>query len=162
MVINGRRFEGFPATAVKLDGDRVPLPAKSTEVLHLTGSKAIDCWLLVITPGRYRVALNLGEDGEGTLGRIRERLLEVAAPGEILDNTETNEHPAIQGRVIPTVLAPLGTTWRITVPKEAKMLVPTGEDVSFLFVLVVAGFIELWFPDTLRRATSVPFTKILS
>jgi len=41
------------------------------------------------------------------------------------------------------------------------LLVPDGERTRYLAVRVVAGFIELWFPDALRRALSVPLSEIL-
>jgi len=159
----GNKTPAFVATAVKFDGDRIALPAQSAELAKLKGDKSIDCWLLVVTAGRYRLLPKTEPEPSATetYTRTLREWQKIAAPGDILENTNSNELAAIQARIIPTAVTPKDTSWRVIVPKEAKMLVPAGEDTSFVFVLVVAGFIELWFPDTLRRAVSVPLAEVL-
>jgi hypothetical protein len=146
------------------DGDRIRLPARFVELTQIRGTHRIDCWLLVVTPGRYRLLPQLtaeSEEAEG-LARLLREIGEAALPGNTLDGTSSNERAALAARLIPTVASPIGKNWRLTVPKEVRMLVHHGDDQSFLFILFIAGFIELWFPDTLRRAVSAPISKILA
>lgn len=149
--------------SVRIQGDRVRLPAPVLEAKQalLAGTEAIECWLLVVTPGRYRLLFGLGDGAAGPLVDILQQAEEAVAPGDILDNTENNELAAVQARLLPTTASPRGPGWRVHIPKEARDLVPEKEERSFVFVLVVAGFIELWFPDTLRRSLSTPVTDVL-
>jgi hypothetical protein len=164
LVIDGKRLEYAGFTPVNFDGDRIPLPSRFVEYAHLEGSAAAECWLLVVTAGRYRLVPSPTKASaeSSSLMRVLREWEDVATNGDVLAGTASNEHAAVRARIIPTVASPMGTGWRITLPKEAKALVPAGEDRSFVFVLVVAGFIEIWFPDTLRRAVSVPIADLLS
>jgi hypothetical protein len=164
LVIDGKQLDDRYFTPVKFDGDRIPLPARLIEVAHFSGDDPVNCWLLVITVGRYRLVTKLPTPPADTssLMRILREREELAADGDLLDSTDSNEQAGIRARLIPTIASRLGTTWRVIIPKEAKMLVPASEDHSFVFVLVVAGFIEFWFPDTLRRAVSAPIAGLLS
>ena len=94
------------------------------------------------------------------VSRILDRSKEVAAPGDILDWTERNEDAAIQATLIPCVATAPEPGWRISVPKEARQLAADPE-ASCLFILTVAGFVELWFPETLRREVSKSISDIL-
>jgi hypothetical protein len=163
LVINGMETVSSVMNAVNFDGDRIPLPARVAELAQLTGDNAIDCWLLVVTAGRYRLILKLveGATSATSFSRVLRHWQELGGSGDVLDSTSSNEQAGIRARLIPTVVAPMTNGWRITVPKEAKMLVPTGEDRSFVFIVMVAGFIEFWFPDTLRRAVWVPLAGLL-
>jgi len=163
LVIDGKELEHPDFAVVKFDGDRIPLPSRFIEVAHFVDSDAINCWLLVVTAGRYRLVPKLPSPPSPTSSfmRILREREELGAAGDLLDSTGSNEHAGIRARLIPTMASPLGTTWRVIIPKEAKMLVPASEDRSFVFVLVVAGFIEFWFPETLRRAVSVPIAELL-
>lgn len=160
MVIDGNKLDQTGFAAVNFEDDRIRLPSGFAERAHLAGDESIACWLLVVTVGRYRLVPQPAGSATGTLGRILEQWEEAGAAGDVLDSAGSNERAGIRARLISTRLSPRGPGWRITVPKEAKLLVPTGEDRSFVFVLVVAGFIELWFPDTLRRALSMPIAEL--
>ncbi len=164
LVIDGKELQHVDFTPVNFDGDRIPLPSRLNELARLAGNDSIDCCLLVVTAGRYRLLLSstAAPAGMSSLMRILREWEELGAAGDVLDGTRSNEHAGIRARLIPTVASPMGTGWRITIPKEAKMLVPASEDRSFVFVLVVAGFVEFWFPDTLRRAVSVPLAELFS
>ena|ERR1700738_3005754 len=160
---NGHKIKPTNFATADFDGDRIRLPSRFVELTQIRGTHRIDCWLLVITPGRYRLLPQLvaqSEEGDG-LARLLREGEEAALPGDTLDGTSSNERAALPARLIPTVASPVRKNWRLTVPKEVRMLAPHGDDQSFLFILFIAGFIELWFPDTLRRAVSVPISKIL-
>ena len=164
LVTNGKPLPQVAFAPVSFDGDRIPLPARFAEHTRLEGSEAIGCFLLVITSGRYRLIPTPTGDLEETsvLKSLMRQSEELSAQGDALDATSSNANAAIRARLIPTLASPMGTSWRITLPKEAKMLVPANEDQSFIFVMVIAGFVEFWFPDTLRRAVSVPIAELLS
>jgi len=65
-------------------------------------------------------------------------------------------------RLIETTASPdKKGNWRVTIPEDARMLVPEGKKERFVFIKVCAGFVEIWFPDTLRQALSVPISEVL-
>jgi hypothetical protein len=99
---------------------------------------------------------------DGRPAKILNEIEEAEEPGEVLDRTENNARDAIGARLIPCTVSPSKTGWRVNFPKAARDLVPEKEGSSFVFVRIVAGFIEIWFPDTLRRALSLPISQILS
>jgi hypothetical protein len=146
-------------TAVKSKRDRITLPKEIVENAASTGlaqTGTTSCWLVVVSPGRYRLA------GAEAVSKILRQIEEVAAPGDVLDDTESNPQDAIRARLIPCTVSAPPPAWRLNFPKAARQLVPETEEHSYMFVMIVAGFIELWFPDTLRRAVSAPISKSLS
>lgn len=162
MVINGTRGSKNHFTLVEFEGDRIRLPAQFVEAAGLAGKEAIHFWLLVVNPGRFRLVKQTGAAPIGDLSRIIRHIEQTKEPGDVLDGIDSNADAAIGARLIPCVVSPRGPGWRIYVPKEVKRLGPGSEEPSFVFLLIVAGFVELWFPETLKRATSVPFSEILS
>ena len=164
MVIDGSTVLRRSLFLVRFEGERILLPVqilKGAEHPRLAGEGSIDCWLIVLTPGRYRLLQQGAESSEGNLSRILRQIGEAAAPGDVLDRTNDNALDAVPARLIPCTVSPPQPGWRINFPKEAKELVPEKEDRSFVYVMIVAGFIEIWFPDTLRRALSGPIPEIL-
>jgi len=161
MVIKGNEITAGALGVANFEGDRIRLPSRFVKSAKLMGRGPIDCWLLVVTPGRYRLLKQSAEDPSGALARIRDQIEEIVAPGDLLEGTEDNGHAAIPSRLIPCVATPRGPGWRVNVPKEAKGLASDGDKARFVFLLVVAGFVEIWFPDTLRQAVSVPISELL-
>jgi len=148
----------------KFEGERIRLPVRVVEIAEhprLVGNDPVECWLLVVTPGRYRLLTRPAVAPSADLSRLLQQAEETRVTGEVLDHTGNNSQDGIQARLIPCVVSPPEPGWRINFPKEAKALVPEKEEPSFVYVLIIAGFIELWFPETLRRALSVPITEIL-
>jgi hypothetical protein len=162
MVIGGKRVLNSSLSLVKFDEERICLPVQiAAGFPRLAGEDPIECWLLVVTPGRYRLVLQPAGTPAGDLSRILSHIEEATAPGDVLDRTQNNDRDGIPARLIPCSLKPPKPGWRITFPKEAMALVPQTEDRSFVYLMIVAGFIEIWFPDTLRRALSGPIPDIL-
>lgn len=142
----------------KFERNRIPLPTdvvRSATRSGLNGTETIDCWLVVLRPGRYRLA------GADAVSNILSQIEEAESPGELLDSTDSDSDDSLSARLIPCRVSPPRPMWRLNFPKEAMLLVPDGERTRYLAVRVVAGFIELWFPDALRRALSVPLSEIL-
>jgi hypothetical protein len=161
MVIDGSSFQGSDLFVARFEGERILIPPRFAQQAGLAGTGKIDCWLLVIVPGRFRLLTSSMSGASRGLSRILERMEEVGEPGDVLDWTESNARAAVRARLIPCVATPPRPGWRINFPKEAKELVPQKEDRSFVFGFMIAGFVELWFPDTLRRAVSVRISSIL-
>ena len=146
------------------DDDRIRVPPDLCEFAQLKGNGPIACWLVMVRVGRYRLVPQISEGTEQheTLKTLLQEWEEVANPGDVLDGTENDEKAAMRARLISTEALPTRSGWRIKVPIEVRKLVPPKEDDSFVFLLLVRGFIELWFPDTLRHALSGSITTIFN
>jgi len=145
------------------DDDRIRVPPDLCKIAQLTGDDPIACWLVAASAGRYRLIPQpiAGSADAESLTRLLQEWEEAANSGEMLDGIDSDERAAIRARVIATEALPTRSGWRIKVPMEVRKLVPPGEHDSFVFLLLVSGFIELWFPDSLRSALSTPLTKIM-
>lgn len=161
MVINGRAFQGSDLAVAQFERERILLPARFAREARLAGTKPIECLLLVVTPGRYRLLLEPTATDGDDLPRLVDRINELGAPGDVLDGTENNSQAAIRAQLIPCIATPPPPGWRINFPKAAKQLVPQKQERSFVFVFTVAGRVEIWFPDTLRQAMSEPISERL-
>jgi hypothetical protein len=161
MVIDGKIIRISDLTVVKFEGERIYIPSHLVGTASLSGSAEIERWLLVVTPGRYRLLPKSVTVGQINFSRILRHTETVGALGDGLDWTENNEQPGIRARLIDCTISPPEPGWRINFPKAARQLVPEKEDRSFVFMFSVAGYVEIWFPDTLRRAVSVPISEIL-
>jgi len=143
----------------KFERNRISLPAdlvKSAGGSGLNGTKTIDRWLVVLKPGRYRLATL-----EAVSGILRQ-IEEMESAGAVLDATGSDPDDSISARLIPCRVSVPPPMWRLNFPDEARQLVPEGERRPYVSLLIVAGFIELWFPDNLRRALSAPISNVLS
>jgi hypothetical protein len=142
-----------------IDGQRVRLPsefAKLAGVDGVTPNVPIDCWLLVIKPGRFKLQRQSPPATEGPIGDIL-RHWEALALGDPED--ETDERIALRAILLPCV-----ATWhergpRINLPKEIFQL--AVGDQSHIYLMSVAGGVELWFPTKLQQAVSVPLSDVL-
>lgn len=63
--------------------------------------------------------------------------------------------------IFPVKPGPARGGWRLTLPRAAKVLLPRDEDASKVFLLIVDGYVELWFPETLRNAMATPISQLL-
>jgi|SRR5579859_126512 len=163
MVIDGKTVLKKNIFRVDFEGERVRLPddvVERTEHPRLSGKNPVECWLLVVKPGRFRLVPGT-EAPDSDTSRILDQIEETSAAGGILDYTENDALDGIQARLIPCNISPPPPGWRINFPKEAKGLVPEIEERSFVYVMIVAGFMEIWFPYTLRHALSGPIAEIL-
>lgn len=139
--------------------NRLPLPmhlVKAASNSGLSGTDTVECWLVVLGPGRYRIASS--EAASRILGKIEE----IESPGDILDSTENDARNASPARLIRCTVSAPPPTWRLNFPQKALMLVSDAARPSYVFLMIVAGFIEIWFPDTLRRVVEVPLSRVIS
>lgn len=157
--------DGEKLAKVKFDRERIRIPLHIVEGAkhpRFAGVTEIKCWLLVVTPGRYRLIMQPKGTPTGTLAKILEAVEEAEEFGDLLDRTEDNGKDAIGARLIPsTVSLTPRTGWRVNFPKAAKDLLSEKDERAFVFVRIVAGYVEIWFPDTLRRALSSPLSELL-
>lgn len=145
---------------IKFDeDDRIHIPVGIAEKAGFRETGRIECWLFVVNVGRFRLIPKSSSDPN--LVKIGNELERIGSPGGVLYATETNGEPATLARWFDCPASPQKSGCRITIPKEAMEIVPPNEQRSHVFVMVVAGYVELWFPDTLRRAVSVPMSKVL-
>jgi hypothetical protein len=147
-------------TVANFDGDRLPLPvgtAQDAPNSGLSGKEKVNCWLVVLGPGRYRLA------SSEAVSKILSQVEEIQSPGEVLESTGNDREDATPARLIRCTASPHGATWRLIFPKAARKLSEEEDKTnSFVFVLIVRGFVELWFPDTLRPGVSVPLSEVLT
>ncbi len=158
---NSKQADFVTAT---FDDDRIRVPPDLSELAQLKGDDPIACWLVVARVGRYRLVPqpSPGSVEAQSLTRLLQEWEEAGNPGDMLDGIDSDEKAAMRARVIATEALPTRSGWRIKVPMEVRKLVPPREYDSFVFLLLVRGFIELWFPDTLRGALSAPITTIIT
>jgi hypothetical protein len=149
-----------------LDDDRVWIPPAFCDFGRLTGTEAhIECWFLMVVLGRYRIAPKaiISAEETGTLKRssdLAETYDEV--PG-LFRIPKTSERSLLPIRIMSVEAELKDEGRRVKLPKELKLLVPRNENEgdNFVFLVPVAGLIEFWFPETLRRGLSVSITEIL-
>jgi hypothetical protein len=155
MVIDGSYKENLKR--VRFDGDRIPVPAHLIKLAtrsQLTGKALTECWLLVIKPGRYRLVVEKSDVED-----ILQQIGDTQAPGDVLEGVQDDAGDSVSARLIPCTASPRGPLWRVHVPKEARGLV-VGEK-AFVYLLIRAGYLELWFPDVLRAALSKPLSEVV-
>ncbi len=157
MVIAGKWISQNNFARADLVGDRVRLPPRFAKQAHLEGPDRVDCLLLVLKAGCYRLVTE--ETTE--LSSIFTKIEETIAPAELLDGSDSPERNAIPARLIPCRASPHLSGWRIHVPKEAKGLATDGAEAKFVFLVISAGYVDLWFPDALRQAVTVPISDLL-
>jgi hypothetical protein len=104
--------------------------------------------------------LIIGETAE--VSGILDRIAENEAPGGVLDRTDDDDQAGIAVKLIPCVISPPPPGWRVNFPQVARDLLYEKEEQSFVFFLIVAGYIEIWFPDKFRRIASRTISKFLS
>ena len=145
----------------RVDGQRARIPpefAKLAGVSDVSSDCPADCWLLVLKQGRFELQKKIS--ATITTGPIAEILRHLESLVAMDSDTETDEMIALRARLFSCTV-----TWhergpRINLPKEIFQLTP-GER-SHIYFLRVAGHVEIWFPDLLQKAVSVPLSEILS
>jgi hypothetical protein len=159
MVIDGTRLKNSDLTSVEFRDGRFDLPRHLIEVARFPVKTAARSYFLVITAGRYRLVNPPTEDPD--VSRIEREAELVGEPGGVLDYTDDNLKPAIRARWIECNVSPHSGSWRISVPIELQDLALEREKRNFVFIVTVAGFVEIWFPETLARAVSTPISELL-
>ena len=142
-----------------VDGQRVRIPpafAKLAGVDDVSPKSPIDCWLLVLKAGKFLVQRQSTADAGGPIPKILRHMESLVSQDSA---NESDEEIAIRARLFPCVV-----TWhdrgpRLNLPKEIFYLAP-GER-SHIYFVKVEEHIEIWFPETLQKAVSVPLSEVL-
>jgi len=161
MVIDGTIVRKEDLTVAKFERDRIRLPPRFVTLAALKGKSPLDCWLLVVKAGGYRLITPETQDEEGELTELLERYQEAGEPGGVFEGTDSDDQAAIRGKIIPCTASPRGPGWRIHIPREAKMLATDGATAKAVFLLLNAGHVEIWFPQAFQAAVSKPISQLL-
>lgn len=161
MVIDGNTIRKEDFAVVKFERDRIRLPPRFVRQAQLAGEEKIGCWLYVVQAGGYRLFTPGTQDEEGELAELLERYREIGEPGGPFEGADSDEQAAIRAKLIPCIASPRGPGWRIHIPKEAKALARDGATSKSVFLLVDAGYVEIWFPQALQEAVSKPLSALL-
>lgn len=150
-------------TKARLDDDRIWISPDLSELGHLAGTEAFECWLLMVVLGRYRLAPKAALPAEET--RTLVRTVESSQTGNdsisLFSAPESNERALLPARVMSVEAHSKDDGWRIKLPKELKLLLPKDEDDAFVFLVPISGLIEIWIPSAVRDALLAPIAKLL-
>jgi hypothetical protein len=158
MEVRGTSLKTTLQHVARLGGQRIRIPAEFAKPVGLSVTSRIDCWLVVMTTGRFRLLKQSEKPEAGYLGRFFEHV-EETAEDDSLDGTESNEYLALPARLIPCVVTPPRSGPRLNIPMEALALV--RGDRSQVILRIIEGSLELWFPETQRQAMSRPIGEVL-
>jgi hypothetical protein len=161
MVIDGNAVSKDDFTVAKFEGDRIRLPPRFVEQARFTGGQKIECWLYVVKAGGYRLFTPKTPDPEGEIAELLQRYREIAEPGGPFEGTDNDELAGTRAKIIPCAASPRGPGWRIHIPKKAKVLAVDAPQPKSVFLLIVAGHVEIWFPHALQQAVSKPLSALL-
>lgn len=156
------RFNAVAATVAS--GGRIWIPDHLVRRINwLKGGDALDAWLLILQPGRFRL---LSHGQVEASDRLRQVLERITNPDESGDDdpahAESQELAALAARLVPAKVSPKGPRggWRLTSPLG---LFPAGATKSgtILYLLMSEGYLELWFEDLLNRALEIPLDQVI-
>lgn len=149
---------------LKLEGDRVSIPARFTDRIQwLRGEAPIKAWLLLLEVGRYKLVPEEEVQRSPLLRGVLERLLEPDLHSSF-DPVEVEgaESVALAARLIATTASPPGPSWRVILPQQALDLMALPERPSHVFLFISLGHLEFWSDDLVRRSVGVPLAAALS
>jgi hypothetical protein len=143
--------------AVDVD-DRIYLPKHiADQIPWMTGDVQIDCWLLVLSPGRFRILSDKQVESDARL----ESLKSLMVNGKLSEETEATfahepSKASMTVRLIPiTAGPPKAAGRRVTLPKSMRIFQPAEPDpYEFTVLLSLEGYWEIWHTNVLRKATS--------
>jgi hypothetical protein len=138
--------------------NRITLPKHCSHRAPFQGSESFDAWLLLLSPGRYRLLTDEQVQSDPHLEPVRSLILEGKSP--VPTEPTLAEEPtraAIVARLLPTTISPQGPNWRISFPKAFDPFVPPECDAKeFSILFSLEGYWEIWYRDVLRRAVVLP------
>lgn len=146
-----------PLIPVHLRSDaanRITLPKDFSGRTPFQGAKSFQAWLLLLTPGRYRLLTDEHVQSDQQLEPVRSLVLEGKSSMATEPTcAEETKRAAIVARLVPTTIAPQGPNWRITFPKAFDPFVPLDCDArNFSILFSLEGYWEIWYTDVLRRS----------
>jgi hypothetical protein len=139
--------------------NRITVPKDlSDRISWIRGTTAIQAWILLLVPGRYRLLSDEQVESDPILEPVRslildENLISATEP----TRAEDLRRAAIVARLVQATLAPPGPGWRISFPKAFNVFVPPECDLkAFSILFSLEGYLEIWYTDVLRKAVVLP------
>jgi hypothetical protein len=137
--------------------NRIALPKHlSDRIPWLMGKESIQAWLLLVTPGRFRLLSDDQVKSDPQLEPVRSLIVD--GKSAVAAEPTCSEEPtdaAIVARLVPALIAAPGPGWRISFPKAFELFVPReGNAKAFSIIFSLEGYLEIWCTDVLRRALS--------
>ena len=128
----------------------------------ISGSEQLGGWLLMSSPGRYRLLSAAETEGDPDLARMGARIAGKAAKteGTMLD-FEDDASAVLGFRLMAIQLSPPPPGWRLTLPGAIAKLMHVRSAESEVALLVSDGHIEIWSLENLRSALSAPPSEIV-
>jgi len=151
-----------PAYASPDPDNRISLPKHFSDRIPWMIGTSVRAWLLLLASGRYRILSDDQVQSDPRLESVRLLILE-GTPAVVCEPTYTKSlvDEAIVARLIPITIAlhKQSQHWRISLPGELlKSFAPPdcGDPKALSIVLSLAGFLEIWYADVLRKAALSP------
>jgi hypothetical protein len=137
-----------------VDDNRVGIPkAISGEFSWISGKERISVFLLMRTPGRYRVVTNSDVRADPDLVELYERNNAPGADGERLASDFNDDGSAVFGlQLLEAYLRPGPPEWRLDLPRIAVDLLNVRPPDDEVVVVVNDGFLEVWSIERFRAA----------
>jgi hypothetical protein len=146
-------------TSIPESDDRITFPKHLSERILWEGTD-IQVWLLLLSPGRYRILLDEQVQNDHKLEPVRFLILEgksrlESEPSFAIDAGAES----IVAKLIPTRMEhPPKKTWRIKFPRNLKVFAPPDCGPNALSILFsLEGYWEIWYTPVLKAAVmSIP------
>ena len=149
----------LPAHVTADASNRIPVPKPFTDRIEwIGGPEPIQAWLLLLSPGRFRLLSDRQVKGHPHLEPVRSLITEENFP-DLTDPTLAEEpwRAVIVAKLLPASITPPGPVWRISFPRGFEVFVPPDCDrkaLSLLFSL--EGYLEIWYTDLLKKTVFHP------
>lgn len=127
----------------------------------MTGGN-IRAWLLLLSPGRYRLLSDEQIQNNPRLDCVRSLILEGKPAIETeLTYAEQTHDEAIVARLVPINLThhKQSQSWRFLFPKEMIVLSSDCDVKNLSILLSLEGYWEIWYTDVLRKTLSIPLRE---
>ena len=138
---------------------RLPLPKDlARQIPWLKGDEAIDAWLFLLPPGRFRLLNEEEVLADPDLESIRAFIQGDRSeyPSEP-SSAQPPDLASLPVRLLKTTLRRHGPSWRIWMPAITEIFAPAYCDRNdFIVSLAPDGYWELWFTEAFRQAALGP------
>jgi hypothetical protein len=120
----------------------------------MTG-KEVQAWLFLIEPGRYRLLSDEQVQNNARLAVVRLMALQQQTdmPGEAT-LAKPMRDAAIVVQLIPITIDFHKGSWRFPITADLEALNPPDTDPGAFSILMLEGYLEVWYRDVLRRTLS--------
>ena len=142
---------------VKVDTSyRIVLPAALSKLVPwIVGDELLFGWLLMGSPGRYKLLSPAEIESDAATQSLRNRIgAELSAGGGSMLEFHDEASLALALRLVQVRIAPPDPGRRLTLPKVVAAMMQIRPGETDLAVWFLHGHIELWTIETLRSAAT--------